>query len=632
MQIKLKKSQKRALIEIAVSTVLLVAAFIADKLLFKAGEKTPFPGYLLRILLFIPSYLIAGHKTLKNAFSGIFNGQLFDENFLMSLSSLCALGLGECLEGCAVMILSKIGNLFESYAVSNARDSLKKLAELCPDSVKLCSDASGDEFTVIPAENAKPGDLFRVDAGEQIALDGTVIEGYSSVDCSSLTGEFIPVETGPGNEVMSGTVNTDGKLIIKATRTADASSAAKIVAMVEDAGSKKTATETFITKFALRYTPTVVVLAILVAFGIPLITRDFDFIKWGYRALTFLVISCPCALVISIPLVFFGTIGNGAKNGILFKDNSKIETIASVKHAAFDKTGTLTKGKPFVSSVETVNGIEKNTLLSLTGSVEYGSSHPIASAINNYLAENNIERFSANCVAELAGKGRSATVDGRIVCVGSRKYAVELTGSDPEIICSSAETAVYVVIDGRLAGMIVLSDEIKSESTTAVENLTNLGISTYILSGDNSESANRIGNQLGIDEVRANLLPEDKLSEIERIMEGGKCAYVGDGINDAPALARADVGYSMGSIGSDVSVDASDVVITGDAPDKVVSSIKMSKKAMLIAKENIIFALSIKALVMILGVLGFASIWLAVFADVGVSILCILNALRAGKN
>ncbi|MBO4355540.1 MAG: heavy metal translocating P-type ATPase, partial [Clostridia bacterium] len=386
-----------------------------------------------------------------------------------------------------------------------------------------------------------------------------------------------------------------------------------------------TATESFITKFAMRYTPTVVILALVVAFAFPFITGDRDFTKWVYRALTFLVISCPCALVISIPLVFFGTIGNGAKKGILYKDNSKIETISKLKSVAFDKTGTLTKGKPYVSGIEVFRDINENELLSLASSVEYGSSHPLAAAIVGFAESNGIPRDHAENVSETAGKGRSGKVAGKTVSVGSRKHVSELTGG---VLTESGETAVYVTVDGELHGKISFADEIKNDSAETVGDLRAIGIKTYILSGDSYASANRIGRDVGVDVVKADLLPGDKLNALEEIMNNGKTAYVGDGINDAPALARADVGFAMGSMGADASVDASDVVISGDSPGKVLAAVRTSKKAMRIAYENIIFALAVKIAVMVLGVFGLASIWLAVFADVGVSIICIINSLR----
>lgn len=611
---KLTKAQKRSLLRILLSAGLLVAAVLLSAILR--------PAWWGNLLLFLPAFVLAGYQTIFSAARNILRGQVFDEHFLMSVASIAALILGEHTEAVGVLLFASVGELFESYAIGSARKSVSALAKLCPDTVRLI-DSNGNTRE-IAAEEAVAGDLFQVYAGERMPLDGIVVEGEAAMDYSALTGESMPVEVAPGMEVSAGTINLSGLLTVKALRPAKESGAARIIAMVEDASAKKARSEAFITQFARIYTPAVVGAALLLAILPPLFVGNFS--EWILRALNFLVISCPCALVISVPLTFFGTVGGSAKRGILFKDNSAIETLSKATLAAFDKTGTLTKGKLSLTSVHSVD-CTREELLTYACAAEYGSTHPIARAMEAVCPE-GFDPHKISHSSELRGLGRGCVYEGRKIDAGNRKLMYSLGISIPEEEARS--TIVYVAIDAVYKGYITFADEIKADATEAIQALHRIGVSTVMLSGDNRNGAERAASKLGISQYRWGLLPEDKVTALEELskQQSGKLIFVGDGINDAPSLARADVGIAMGGIGSDAAIEAADVVLVGDRPSKVAEAIGISQKAMRIARENILFALGIKGLILLLAAMGFANLWIAVFADVGVSVLAILNAMR----
>lgn len=625
---KLTKRQKKDALRIGISLLLLIAGLILSKILVKSDEIAfGSRDYWICLACILPAYLSAGYKTLASAAGGIVRGQVFDENLLMSVASLAAVIMGEFTEGTAVMLFSQVGNLFENYASGNARNAVAELAKLCPDSVNLIRDG---QSVKVPSEQVAAGDLFVVGAGERIALDGVIVGGSASLDCSSMTGESMPVDVTVGDEVSSGTVNLDGMLKIRALRTAKQSGAARIIATVEDAASKKSKTETFITKFSRWYTPLVVAAALLVAVLPPVLTGNLHwpaFRDWIFRALNFLVISCPCALVISVPLTFFGSVGGSAKRGILFKDNSKLETLAKVKTIAFDKTGTLTRGSPAVEKVLPVE-VEPSELLACAAAAEYSSVHPLAGAITAAAGENAFNPADLSDLSEVRGKGRCAVLRGRVILAGNAAFLRESGVDIPAEHANPDSTAVYVARDGTYLGMLTLADSLKPQSAAAIRELKDRGIRTVMLSGDSARSANAVARQLGMDVCRAGLLPEDKVRALEEYLGQGVTAFVGDGINDSPSLARADIGFAMGSSGADAAIEAADVVLAGDNPGKIPRAVAIARRTVAIAYQNIVFALGVKILVLILSLFGFANMWMAVFADVGVSVLAILNAMR----
>ncbi|MGM9680244.1 MAG: heavy metal translocating P-type ATPase [Eubacteriales bacterium] len=625
---KLSKRQKKDALRIGISLILLILGLILSRLLVGDGDTSVgSAGYFISLACFLPAFLVAGYKTLASAVGGLLRGQMFDENLLMSVASVAAVVMGEFLEGVAVMLFSQVGNLFEDYATGNARGAVAQLAKLCPDTVNLIRDG---ETVTVPSEQVEPGDLFVVGAGERIALDGKVEEGSASLDCSSMTGESLPVEVAVGDEVTSGTINLDGMLKIRALRTAEQSGAARTIAMVEDAAMKKSKTEAFISKFALWYTPLVVIGALIVALLPPFIVGDLTwgcFREWIYRALNFLVISCPCALVISVPLTFFGSVGGSAKRGILFKDNSKLETLAKVQTVAFDKTGTLTKGQPCVDRILPA-GVGEQELLTLCAAAEWSSIHPLALAIQTAAGKDAFDPADVGEIHEVRGRGRKILYRGQTVIAGNAAFLLEESVEIPEDHQNLSTTAVYCARGGEYIGALTFVDQVKTESKAAIEELKNRGIRTVMLSGDSERAAKETAAALGIDDCRASLMPGDKVHALEEFIGSGVTAFVGDGINDSPSLARADIGFAMGSSGSDAAIEAADVVLVGDNPRKVAQSIRIACRTMSIAKENIVFALGVKLLVLILSVLGLANMWMAVFADVGVSVLAILNAMR----
>ena len=563
-------------------------------------------GYIFKPLFWV-AYLIVGIDVLLRAIKNIFKGQIFDENFLMSLATIGAICIKEFPEAIMVMILYQIGEYMQDRAIDKSKDSIAALMDIRPDYANL----NGKK--VSPTE-VKIGDIIAVKTGEKIPLDGIVVSGKASIDTSALTGEALPKNVKAGDEVISGCINLNGILEIKVTKPFGESTVAKILELVENASSKKAKTENFITKFARYYTPAVVIIACIIACIPPFYIE---------RALTFLVISCPCALVISIPLSFFAGIGGASSKGILIKGSSYIEILSKAKVAVFDKTGTLTKGNFKVAEISSDNP----DLLRYTALAEAVSPHPIAKAIREaYKEKYNAEIPTNNEIEEIAGHGIKAKIDGKEILVGNAKFV----NTTP---VNKAGTVVYVAIDGVYQGYIVISDTIKDDTKSAIKTLKKLGLKTEMLTGDSRANAQNVATEIGIDKYYAELLPNDKVEKLENAISSskGNVIFVGDGINDAPVLTRADVGIAMGGLGSDVAIEAADVVIMDDKPSKVALAIEMAKKTMLIVKENIVFALSIKLLFLILGGLGFVSMWGAVFADVGVSIIAILNALRASK-
>lgn len=565
------------------------------------------------------AWLVAGSEVAVTAISGIFRGQLLDENFLMTIASIGAFALGDCKEGVAVMIFFRVGELFEDYAVSRSRKSISSLMDLRPDTAVVLEN--GEEVEKDP-EEVVIGDRLLVKPGERIPVDGRVLEGTGFLDASKITGEAEPREVAPGMEILSGCVNLSGVLTIEAESAYEHSTVARILDLVESASDKKATTERFITRFARIYTPAVVLAAVLLALVPPMVFRQ-PFAEWIHRALTFLVISCPCALVISVPLSFFGGMGAASKHGIVVKGGVVLEQLARLDQVVFDKTGTLTTGEFSVSNVFPV-GMEEETLLRLVAAAEQYSAHPAAKAI----CRQADAAGEAEAVEELPGYGVSAVVEGKRIHAGNRRL-MEREGVDPEAPSEGA-TCIYVTVDGVYAGRIELTDTIKENAAETMADLRQTGVHRLVmLTGDVESSAKRVAGALGLDEWRAGLLPQDKVTELEEQLRTGLVtAFVGDGVNDAPVLTMADIGIAMGGVGSDAAVEAADVVILHDKLSGIPEAKRIGKKAMRIAKENIVFALGVKAVVLVLGALGFASMWLAVFADVGVSVLAILNAMR----
>ena len=561
-------------------------------------------GFKFSILFFL-AYIIAGWDVIFKAAKNITKGHVFDENFLMSAATIGALCIKEYPEAVMVMILYQIGEYFQHKAVEKSRHSISELMDIRPDYANLCGEK------VSPRE-VKVGDIITVNTGEKIPLDGIVTEGHASLDTSALTGESVPRTVSTGDSVISGCINLNGVLKIKVTKEFGESTVTKILELVEHASSKKARTEKFITKFAAYYTPAVVILALMIAFIPPLFITG----NWIERALTFLVISCPCALVISIPLSFFAGIGSASKNGILIKGSNYLELLAKPDTVVFDKTGTLTKG---VFKVREVHSDEPD-FLKYAAYAESASSHPIAAAIREAYGQEIPEQ---NNIEEIAGLGIKAIIDGKEILAGSAK----LVKTEP---INTDGTVVYVSINGNYCGYIVIADEVKNDSKETIEKLKTLGIKTVMLTGDSKNTADKVQKKLGVDNAFAELLPEDKVNKLEKIIKtaGGSVIFVGDGINDAPVLTRADVGIAMGGLGSDAAIEAADAVIMDDSPSKLITSIKIARKTMRIVKQNIVFALGVKALFLILGGIGIMTMWGAVFADVGVALLAVLNSLR----
>lgn len=595
-------------------------------ILFIIALVVPFANEWINKAIFIVSYLIVGLEVIEEALEHLFKGKLFDENFLMAIATIGAFGVGEFPEAVCVMLFYQIGELFQNYAVDKSRKSIASLMDIRPDFANI---KIGDKIEKVSPEEVKIGDIIVVKPGERIPLDGTVIEGKSMIDTSSLTGESVPRNVSINDEVLSGCINQNGLLIIKVNNEFRESTVNKILDLVENASSKKSKSENFITKFAKYYTPIVVIIAVILAIVPPLVLKDANFTDWLYRALTFLVVSCPCALVISIPLGFFGGIGGASKIGILVKGSNYLEALANTELVVFDKTGTLTEGVFEVQKVE-CEGISKEDLLRYTAYAENHSTHPIATSVKKaYGKEINVTNISK--VEEISGFGVIANVDGKDILVGNEKLMKEKNIQYTK--CNEIGTILYVAIENEFVGYIVIADKVKKDSAKAISNLKNMNIKkTVMLTGDKKEVGENIAEKLRIDEVYTELLPDGKVKKVEELLKEkdakAKLAFVGDGINDAPVLAISDIGIAMGGLGSDAAIEAADVVIMTDEPSKLVDAIKISKKTMRIVKENIIFAIGIKIAVLILSAFGLSTMWEAVFADVGVSIIAIINALR----
>ena len=620
----MNKKQKKMLVRIIVAALLVVLLTLIPESII--GEKS-----IVQLGLFLIPYLIIGYDILKKAFKGIRNKQVFDENFLMAVATIGAIILGDYKEGVAVMLFYQVGELFQSYAIGKSRKNISELMDIRPDYANIVSD--GETKTVSPYE-VPVGSVIVVKPGEKVPLDGIVIEGSASIDTSALTGESVPREVKYGDEIISGCINNSGLLKIETTKEFSESTVSKILDLVENASSKKSKSENFITKFARVYTPFVCYSALFLAVVPPIIggiaTGEFEFSKWIYRALTFLVISCPCALVISIPLTFFAGIGGASKAGILIKGSNYLEALSNAKIIAMDKTGTLTKGVFEVTKVNPVN-ISEEKLLYYAASAECYSTHPISiSLVNAYAKEINKEEVTD--VTEIAGHGVSAKVGNDTVSVGNDKL-MKLKNvkyiNEPFV-----GTVCHVVVNDEYAGYIVISDKLKDTSKSAILKMAKAGIKkTVMLTGDNKFAADSIAAELNISEVHSELLPQDKVNIVEKLLsekgQKDKLVFVGDGINDAPVLTRADIGIAMGALGSDAAIEAADVVLMDDNPEKIPLAVGISKKCIKIVYENINFAIGVKAICLLLGAFGIANMWTAIFADVGVMIIAVLNAIRA---
>lgn len=619
----MNKKQKKMLIRIAIAAVLVVAFSLI-----------PMKGYVKFVLFMIP-YLVIGYDILKKAGKGILNRQMFDENFLMAVATIGAILLGDYKEGVAVMLFYQIGELFQSYAVGKSRRNISELMDIRPDYANV--ERENGQLEAVDPDEVEVGTIIVVKPGEKIPIDGEVVEGSSTLNTSALIGESLPREVESGDEVISGCININGLLKIRTTKEFGESTVSKILDLVENASSRKSKAEDFISKFARVYTPAVVAAAIALALVPPFVRMGFmgvpaDWDVWIYRALTFLVISCPCALVISIPLSFFAGIGGASKAGVLVKGSNYLETLSKVKTVVFDKTGTLTKGVFQVTAAHPQEMSEKE-LLHLAAHVERYSTHPIAASLRAaYPNESDSCRVEA--VEEIAGEGIRAHVNGNVVCVGNSKMMEAVGAEWYDCHRHAAGTVIHVSINGRYAGHVIISDVVKETSKAAIAALKSVGVArTVMLTGDAKEVADAVAKELGIDQVRSELLPADKVQNVEELLlenkGNGNLAFVGDGINDAPVLTRADIGIAMGAMGSDAAIEAADVVLMDDDPMKISQAIRISRKCLAIVNQNTWFSIGIKLVVLLLGAVGIANMWFAIFADVGVMILAVLNAMRA---
>lgn len=581
----------------------------------------------LALILFFMSYIIVGGDIILRAARNITKGKVFDENFLMAIATIGAMFISEYAEGIAVMLLYQIGELFQDYAVGKSRKSIADLMDIRPDYANV---KRGEDYIKLDPDEVKIGDIMLIRPGERVPLDGKVISGNSLLDTSALTGEAVPREVSPGNEILSGCINVNGLITAEVTKEYEESTVSKILELVENASSKKSSSEQFITRFARYYTPVVVILAVLLALVPPLFIEGATFSEWTYRALSFLVVSCPCALVISIPLTFFSGIGGASKRGILIKGSNYFEALANTQIIAFDKTGTLTKGVFEVQEI-VPKGISKDELLELAAYGESFSNHPISQSIQKAYGK-EIDQSVISIVEEIPGHGIEAVVKGKKISAGNAKIMNlrNIPFDQGELI----GTVVHLAVDGAYGGYILIADEVKSDSVQAIKELKELGIGQAVmLTGDNKAIGNKVGKHLGLDKVYSELLPGDKVDKLEKLLSQtshkGKLAYVGDGINDAPVLARADVGIAMGGLGSDAAIEAADVIIMTDEPSKIPMAIKISKRILKIASQNIVFAIGIKIVILILSALGITNMWFAIFGDVGVTIITVLNSFRA---
>ena len=621
---------RRRIIIIAVTAVLLAGAVIIEK-------HCALPTWQMLLVYLIP-YLLVGAPTLKEAAEGIAHGDVFNENFLMTVATLGALCIGflpgaetEFPEAVFVMLFFAVGEMFETYAEGRSRDSISHLMDIRPDTADV--ERNGRVETV-PPEEVRIGEIIVIRPGEKVPLDGTVTEGTSSLNTVALTGESMPRDVSTGDEVISGCINLSGMLRVRTTRSFGESTVSKILRLVESADGQKSRSESFITRFARVYTPIVVFAALLLAFLPPLFSEtgfSASFATWLHRALIFLVVSCPCALVISVPLTFFGGLGGASRKGILIKGSSYMDTLARIGTVVFDKTGTLTKGEFAVEAVHPED-FNENELLHLAAHVEHFSTHPIGEALRAAFPNEATDGCSVTDVEEIAGQGIKACVEGRTVCVGNTRMMDSVGAGWHE--CHRAGTIIHVAVDGKYAGHIVINDRVKEDSAEAVAALKRLGVSrTVMLTGDREEVARDVAGRLGLDAYHAALLPADKVSYLEQLLAskpaGRSLAFVGDGINDAPVLKRADVGIAMGGLGSDAAIEAADVVLMDDRPTKIATAVAIARRTLRIARQNIWFAVGVKVTILALATVGLGTMWMAVFADVGVTVLAVLNAMRA---
>ncbi|WP_339244479.1 heavy metal translocating P-type ATPase [Paenibacillus sp. FSL H8-0261] len=594
-----------------------------------AGIFLPVEG-VVELLIFLAAYLIVGSEVVWQAVKNIIRGQVFDENFLMALATIGAFAIGEYPEGVAVMLFYQIGELFQGLAVNRSRRSITALMDIRPEFAYL---KLGNDLKRVSPEEVSIGDVIVVKPGEKVPLDGTILEGSAMMDTSALTGESVPRSAGPGSTVLSGFINRNGVITMQVTQTFGESAVSKILELVQNASSNKAKTENFITKFARAYTPIVVITAVLLAVVPPLVISGANFSDWIYRALVFLVISCPCALVVSIPLGFFGGIGAASRSGILIKGSNYLEALNDVKVVVFDKTGTLTKGQFKVTGIYPSGGKSKDELLQTAAYAESHSNHPIAESIRAAYGE-QISKETISNYNEISGHGIEVSIEGKTVLAGNARL-MEREGITYDVPAQSG-TVVHIAVDHQYGGYLVIADEVKEDSQQAIQSLKKLGIrKTVMLTGDASSVAEDVGKQLGVDEVHAELLPQHKVEAIEKLdrekSHREKIIFVGDGINDTPVLARADVGIAMGGLGSDAAIEAADIVIMTDEPSKIPVAIGIAKRTRMIVWQNIIFALGVKAIFLILGAFGIATMWEAVFSDVGVTVLAVLNSIRALK-
>lgn len=619
----MNKKQKKILMRIIITAVIFAGLFIAEH----TGTFDSLPNeWILAGITLVP-YLIIGYDIIFKAFRNISHGQVFDENFLMMIATFGAFGVKEYLEAVAVMLFYQIGELFQSYAVGKSRQSISDMMDICPEYANIEQDG---ELIQVDPDEVEIGSIIVIKPGERIPLDGVIVEGDTMIDTAALTGESVPRHATTGDEIISGCVNGSGTIKVRTTKDFDDSTVAKILELVENASSKKSKTENFITKFAKYYTPFVTIGAVIIAVIPSIITGDWG--EWIKRACTFLVISCPCALVISVPLGFFGGIGAASRKGVLVKGSNFLEAVAEVTTIVFDKTGTLTKGEFKVSEIIEA-GVSKEKLLEIAAYAESCSNHPIAESIKNaYGQKIDVSRVSG--AKEISGHGTKVIFDGIEVFAGNdrimKKENIEY------VHCDSAGTVVYIAYGGKFAGTILISDTIKDGATEAISDMKQVGVKkSVMLTGDREAVATDVAEKLGLDIVYAELLPGDKVDKVEELLAARgtkeKLAFVGDGINDAPVLTRADVGIAMGSMGSDAAIEAADIVLMDDDIRKIADTVKISRKTLKIVRQNIVFALGIKAIVLLLGALGFANMWAAVFADVGVSVIAILNSMRTLK-
>ncbi len=622
----MSKKQKIVLWRILISALLLVTV----KVLASFVELNRF----VELLLYLIPYLVIGYDILKKAVKGIFKGQMFNENFLMAVATVGAMALGEYLEGAAVMLFYQIGELFQSVAVGRSRKNISELMDIRPDYANVEIDG---KIVKADPDDVEIGTEIIINPGEKVPIDGVITYGSTTLNTSALTGESVPHEAAAGDEIISGSINLSGMIRVKTTKEFGDSTVSKILDLVENSSMKKSKSENFITKFAGYYTPAVCISAIVLAVLPPVVRMiagyDAMWSEWIIRALTFLVISCPCALVISIPLSFFAGIGCASANGILVKGSNYLEALSKTKYVVFDKTGTLTKGVFEVTDIQSENGFDKDELIKYAAHAECASSHPISMSLKKAYGK-EIDLSSVTDIEEIAGHGISAVVEGKRIFAGNMK----LMNREGIIVEDKIDkgTAVYVSVNGAYAGCIIISDVIKETSEAAITSLKKSGIrKTVMLTGDSRKTAQQVADKIGMDEVYSELLPADKVLKVEKLIEEKhskeKLAFVGDGINDAPVLSRADIGIAMGALGSDAAIEAADVVLMDDDPAKISLAAKISIKTLKIVKENIVFALLIKALCLVLGAFGIANMWFAIFADVGVMVIAVLNAIRALK-